>query len=303
MTNIVPFNSSADAAGSLVVFEDVRRAIADAETVEQVNKILALATGLAAAARKATDREMEAEAAVLKLEAERRLGQLMTAQKATVGFSKGGGDQRSGHRVSKKPSGPPTLAEAGVGKNLAHKARSAAAMTDEQFEAAKASKRDAVLVRSAHKTTKTGVLRRKAPPAPIKASAEVSLEQRRAEHAALDRNDADGLGATIEYEWLAAKRVLEVLTAHPVAQVAGAIPPGETALITEVADYFAALAAKLTARSAGNGEAPAAGADCLIPADLSIPEILRRQPEAPPSHLDTCSARSDEAPGHPGRRP
>jgi hypothetical protein len=91
---------------------------------------------------------------------------------------------------------------------------------------------------------------------PVTGSAEITIEQRRAEHAALDRNDADGLGAAIEYEWLAAKRVLEVLTAHPVAQVAGAIPPGETALVTEIADYFTALAAKLTARSAGNGEAP-----------------------------------------------
>jgi hypothetical protein len=71
LTNVVPFNSSGDTALSLIVFEDARRAIADAETVEQVNKILALATGLAAAARQATDREMEAEAAVLKLEAER----------------------------------------------------------------------------------------------------------------------------------------------------------------------------------------------------------------------------------------
>ena len=46
----------------LQIFEDARREIADAKTVEQVNRIVALATGLAAAARKATDREMEAEA-------------------------------------------------------------------------------------------------------------------------------------------------------------------------------------------------------------------------------------------------
>jgi hypothetical protein len=133
--------------GSLIVFEHARRAIADAETVEQVNKILALATGLAAAARQATDREMEAEAAVLKLEAERKLGQLMAAQKEAIGFNKGGGDQRSEHRDSKKPGGPPTLAEAGIDKNLADKARKAAAMPETAFEEAKEAKRTAVLTR------------------------------------------------------------------------------------------------------------------------------------------------------------
>jgi hypothetical protein len=122
---------------SLVIFEDARRAIADAETVAQVNKILALATGLAAAARQATDRQMESEA----------LGQLMAAQKEAVGFNKGGGDQRSDHRDSEKPGGPPTLAEAGIDKNLADKARKAAAMPEATFEEAKEAKRAAVLTR------------------------------------------------------------------------------------------------------------------------------------------------------------
>jgi hypothetical protein len=52
----------------------------------------------------------------------------------------GGGDRKSNeyHRASEKPSDPSgnvTLAQAGIGKNLAHRARTAAAMTQEQFEA------------------------------------------------------------------------------------------------------------------------------------------------------------------------
>ena len=99
---------SNDTAHSLRIFEDARREIADAESVDQVKRILALATGLAAAARKATDREMEAEAEVLKFEAERRLGQLMQAQRETVGLNVGTrGSRTKGARVSEKP----TLAE------------------------------------------------------------------------------------------------------------------------------------------------------------------------------------------------
>jgi hypothetical protein len=153
---------------ALIIFEDARRAIADADTVEQVNKILALATGLAAAARKATNHEMEAEAAVLKLEAERKLGQLMAAQKATAGFNKGGGDQRSDHRDSEKPGGLPTLAENGIDKNLAAKARRAAAMTEEQFETAKETKREDVLAPKTPRKPKPKTPRKPKPKTPRK---------------------------------------------------------------------------------------------------------------------------------------
>jgi hypothetical protein len=50
----------------------------------------------------------------------RRLGQLMEMQKATVGFAKGGWKSRG---VSETPQDLPTLAEAGIDKNLAKRAR------------------------------------------------------------------------------------------------------------------------------------------------------------------------------------
>jgi hypothetical protein len=84
------------------------------------------------------------------------------------------------------------------------------------------------------------------------------------------------LGSAIEREWLEAERVLEALTARTVAQVAQAIPPEKVVLVTEIADYFTALVAKLTAHAAGNGEAPVAGSDYSIPDDLSIPHFLQR---------------------------
>jgi hypothetical protein len=61
-----------------------------------------IAAAMGAYAKKAANRNMEADAFELRLRAERRLGQMMAAQKRTVGFAKGGGDKRSKHRVSQK---------------------------------------------------------------------------------------------------------------------------------------------------------------------------------------------------------
>jgi hypothetical protein len=136
-STIVPSNIS------LVVFKDARHQIAEATTVDQVNSIVALATGLAAAARKATDKELEAEAAVLKFEAERKLGQLMECQKAMVGFNVGTkGSKIKGARVSEKP----TLEEAGINKNLAHRARQARAVPEAQVKHKKDEIRSGVMV-------------------------------------------------------------------------------------------------------------------------------------------------------------
>ena len=132
----------------LVIFEDARRQIAEAATVDQVNKVLALATGLTAAARKATDKELEAEAAVLKFEAERKLGQLMEQQKEIVGFNVGArGSKVKGARVSEKP----TLKDAGIDKNTAHRARKARAVPEAEVEKTKDNIRARVKAQSATK--------------------------------------------------------------------------------------------------------------------------------------------------------
>ena len=133
----------------LVIFEDARRQIAEAATVDQVNKVLALATGLAAAARKATDKELEAEAAVLKFEAERKLGQLMEQQKEIVGFNVGArGSKVKGARVSEKPT---LKGAAGIDKNTAHRARKARAVPEAEVEKTKDNIRARVKAQSATK--------------------------------------------------------------------------------------------------------------------------------------------------------
>ena len=122
-------------------------------------------------------------------------------------------------------------------------------------------------------------------PAPIDAPNEAEPEAKpaltakfpEAEPAFFDgAEDEDELGPMIENEWCEAEFAFEALTARTIAQVAQAIPPGKAALVTEIADYFTALAAKLTAHSAGDGEAPAAGSNVSIPDDLNIPPFLQR---------------------------
>lgn len=66
-------------------------------------------------------------AAEIRIRAERRVGELMQAQKETVGLSQGGRPEKTGSN-SNPVSKPATLAEAGIDKNLADRARKLAAV-------------------------------------------------------------------------------------------------------------------------------------------------------------------------------
>jgi hypothetical protein len=75
---------------------------------------------MAAYARQAKKRELEADAIEIRFRATRRLDQLRQAQKETVGPAAGGWKSRG---LSENPQDKPTLAPQGVDKNLAHQAR------------------------------------------------------------------------------------------------------------------------------------------------------------------------------------
>lgn len=95
---------------------------------------------MAAYARQAKNRELEANAIEIRMRATRRLDQLRVAQKETVGLAQG----RRTDLGLEKTQVKPTLAEQGIDKNLAHQARTLGAMSDEQFEEKVAEARDAV---------------------------------------------------------------------------------------------------------------------------------------------------------------
>ena len=115
-------------------YESARQALAVAKNVPEVKDVLSIAAAMNAYAQKAQDRSLESDAFELRLRAERRLGQMMAAQKRVVGVAKGGGDNRSKQRVSRKPGDLPALKDAGIDKNLAHRARKMAWPSDQKFE-------------------------------------------------------------------------------------------------------------------------------------------------------------------------
>jgi hypothetical protein len=119
-------------ANELQFYDAAKAALEKAVRIDEVQKIHNAAAATKAAARVAGDRTLEANAHEIRLRAERRLGQLMDRQRQSVGFNKGG---RGKKRVSEKPSiGKPTLAEVGIDKNLAHRSRTAAGLSDHEFE-------------------------------------------------------------------------------------------------------------------------------------------------------------------------
>ena len=62
---------------------------------------------------------------------------MMKAHAKTVGKAKppsGKGQHKTDRRVATQPDGPATLAEAGIDKNLAHRARKSASLTLKEFE-------------------------------------------------------------------------------------------------------------------------------------------------------------------------
>ena len=121
------------ATSQLARYEAARRALASARTLAQINPIRFEAAALREYARQAKDKELEVHAVELRIRAERRVGEVMRQQKETVGLAKPPGSNQ--HRGKSSPDALPTLAEAGIDKDLAKRARKLAAIPSETFEA------------------------------------------------------------------------------------------------------------------------------------------------------------------------
>lgn len=125
---------------ALARYDAACRAVTEAKSVDDVLEISAQADAVRAYAKQAKNKQLEIEAAEIRIRAERRLGELMAGQKATVGVARGQ-LRRGVENTPREPDAAPTLAEAGIDKNLAKRARTYAAVPEQQFEKLLSNKR------------------------------------------------------------------------------------------------------------------------------------------------------------------
>jgi N6-adenosine-specific RNA methylase IME4 len=124
----------------LAKYEAARRALAEAVAVDEVLTVRNKADAWAHYARQAKDRELEIQAAQIRFRAERRLGELVKAQKETVGLAKGGQPYRRDSTCSEperveNEAPVPTLKQAGIDRKLSSRAQRMAAIEPAKFEA------------------------------------------------------------------------------------------------------------------------------------------------------------------------
>jgi hypothetical protein len=133
------------------------RALANAKVVDEAKQIRNTADAMRTYARLAHNKDLEIDATEIRIRAERRLGELIAAQKATVGLAKGsdrGGRKSKFDGSRKEPSNaPPTLKDAGIDKKLSASAQRLANVPAAKFERLVAAWRDRVRTKSERVST------------------------------------------------------------------------------------------------------------------------------------------------------
>lgn len=115
---------------ALLRYEAARHALAVCRSVDEVKGWTDKAAAMQAYGRMAKDKGLETDAAEIRIRAERRLGELLAAQKEEGGLAKPGVKPNSvvtNDRI-------PTLAEAGISKDLSSRAQKLAAVPEADFE-------------------------------------------------------------------------------------------------------------------------------------------------------------------------
>lgn len=130
----------------LIKYEAACRALAECKSVDEVKTWADKAAAMQAYGRMAKDKTLEVDAAEIRIRAERRLGEMLAAQKADGGLSKGaagaGVNQHTPTEVRSSVTTAPKLADAGISKDLSSRAQKLAAVPEAEFEAELAAKRE-----------------------------------------------------------------------------------------------------------------------------------------------------------------
>jgi|TARA_R100001530_G_scaffold4252_1_gene5838 hypothetical protein len=139
-------------ANILVKYDAACKAIAIAKSADEAKDIHDRADAMRIYARQSKNRQGEIDMAEIRMRAERRLGELITAQKETVGLAPAGRPRKIGS--DEEPiSRPPTLAEAGIDKKLSSRAQKLAAVPEGKFEGMLGEWRDRVSAETERVTT------------------------------------------------------------------------------------------------------------------------------------------------------
>lgn len=130
----------------LIKYEAACRALAECKSVDEAKAWTDKAAAMQAYGRMAKNKTLEVDAAEIRIRAERRLGEMLAAQKTGDGLNKGAagmpGNQHTGKVVRSFATTAPKLADAGISKDLSSRAQKLAAVPASEFEAELAAKRE-----------------------------------------------------------------------------------------------------------------------------------------------------------------
>lgn len=123
---------------ALAKYDAACKALAAAKAVDEVKTIRDKAIAMKEYARQAKNKEMEIDAAEIRMRAERRLGEMLKGQRETVGLNKGAaaGGKKGAPRGSfvEQRDQSPTLADVGIDRKLSMRAQKIAAIPEAKFE-------------------------------------------------------------------------------------------------------------------------------------------------------------------------
>ena len=165
----------------LIKYEAACRAVAECKAIDEVKAIHDKAEAMRVYARLADDKTMEVDAAEIRIRAERRLGEMIAAQKADGGLNKGGRPTTETPRDERGVSRP-TLADAGISHDLSSRSQKLAAVPEAEFEHEVGEWRDRVKAEGARVSTRLQeagdrVIKAKSPPAHIEPDDGPSAEE------------------------------------------------------------------------------------------------------------------------------
>src|SRR6185312_4048194 len=123
---------SAPSGTALVRYDAACQALAEAKAVDEVLEIRDHAAAIQAAARVAKNPQLESDAYFIRTRGERRVGEMMAVQREKVGLASGGKPYQSTGSAADPVR--PTLADAGIDKHLADRARKLAAIPKQEFD-------------------------------------------------------------------------------------------------------------------------------------------------------------------------